>query len=66
MAMSDISPTTKSNLRTDVQQLSQQQRRAAATATKSSSHANNNSSTATNPTGPRSGGKPGQHLNIVV
>jgi len=65
MAIADISPTTNNSLRAEVQQLSQQQRRAAASATKSSSYSNN-SSTTTNAVGSGSGGKPGQHLNIVV
>jgi len=66
MAIADISPTTNNGLRAEVQQLSQQQRRAAASATKSSSYSNNNSRTTTNAVGSGSGGKPGQHLNIVV
>jgi hypothetical protein len=65
MAISDISPTTNSNLRPDVQQLSPQQRRAATTTNKTSSYSNNTSA-ATNATGPSSSGKPGQQLNIVV
>jgi len=64
MAMSEISPPANNGLRADVQQVSQQ-RRATAAANKSSSYSSGSSAT-TNATGPSSGGKPGQHLNIVV